>query len=396
MSDSPLNDALRHFEATEANLAKVEKVLEEVKAAIPSGIVFGGAPAYDDNCRFFDLLVSALPAIDGWKPETSLMSLDEIAQNRMDVMELGEFDAQLSLERQIDEPWAVMHEYRFRFDQKRRELIRGALDDLLDVVDACLRGLGGQLPAPELRHETVDSELFLRLKESVAQIHALLGSSVSRPSRWSDLLRHMHFRQWSDVVDIIEHDWPSVKAGLRKSMYGEKEAIPVGVEDLGVLAKKKPKGAVATRLLWNQLAEDDFERLIFALISTEHGYENPQWLTKTNAADRGRDLSVDRVHMDPLAGVIRQRVIIQCKHWMSRSIGSSEISLLRDQMKLWEPPRVDVHVIATSGRFTSDAVTLIERQNQSDSALRIEMWPESHLEYLLATRPAVIAQFGLR
>jgi hypothetical protein len=65
-------------------------------------------------------------------------------------------------------------------------------------------------------------------------------------------------------------------------------------------------------------------------------------------------------------------------------------------MKLWEPPRVDVHVIAPSGRFTADAVTLVEKHNQSDSALRIEMWPESHLERVLANRPAMIAEFGLR
>jgi hypothetical protein len=55
-----------------------------------------------------------------------------------------------------------------------------------------------------------------------------------------------------------------------------------------------------------------------------------------------------------------------------------------------------VQIIATSGRFTSDAVAIIEKHNLSDSALRIEMWPESHLERLLASRPAIIAEFSLR
>jgi Restriction endonuclease len=140
----------------------------------------------------------------------------------------------------------------------------------------------------------------------------------------------------------------------------------------------------------------EFERLIFALISAEPTYENPEWLMKTNATDRGRDLSVYRVHTDNLGGTVRQRVVIQCKHWLSKSVGASEIALLREQMKLWDSPRVDVCVIATSGRLTSDAVTLIEKQNQSDSALRIEMWAESHLERLLASRPAIIAEFSLR
>jgi hypothetical protein len=73
-----------------------------------------------------------------------------------------------------------------------------------------------------------------------------------------------------------------------------------------------------------------------------------------------------------------------------------DVTTLIGQMKLWEPPRVDIHVIATNGRFTSDAVALIEKNNQSDTALRIEMWPESHLERLLAARPPLIAEFRLR
>lgn len=179
-------------------------------------------------------------------------------------------------------------------------------------------------------------------------------------------------------------------------MYGETEPVPVGIEDLGALVSAKPTGPVATRLKWDSLTEEEFERLIFALISSENGYENPEWLMRTNAPDRGRDLSVYRVHSDALSGTIRQRVIIQCKHWQSRSVAPADIAVLKEQMNLWEPPRVEIHIIATSGRFTSDAVAVVEKHNQSDSALRIEMWPESHLERLLASRPAIIAEFGLR
>jgi len=117
---------------------------------------------------------------------------------------------------------------------------------------------------------------------------------------------------------------------------------------------------------------------------------------KTNAPDRERDLAVYRVLKDPLGGILRHQVIIQCKHWQSKSVTPKEIATLKEQMKLWEPPRgVDIHVISTTGRFTSDAVDVIEKHNQSDSALRIEMWPESHPERLLASRPAIIAEFGL-
>ncbi len=396
MSESPLNAALRHFEAAEANLVKAEKLLAEIEAAIPSGIAFGENPDYETNCRNLDALIAALPKIGGWRPEITLMELDEIAQNRLDAQEVGEIECIVAVERQIGEPSRLLREYRYRFNQKRRELIRDALIELVDAIDANLRNLSKLLEGDEPSNEVVTNDEFEQLKENVAQIATLLGSSVAKPPRWSDLHRHMHFGMLGDLHDIIEHDWPSVKAGLRKSMYGEKEPVPVEIEDLGALVSAKPRGPVATRLKWESLTDEEFERLIFVLISSESGYENPEWLMKTNAPDRGRDLSVYRVYADPLGGTLRQRVIIQCKHWQSKSVAPADIATLKEQMKLWEPPRVDIHVIATSGRFTSDAVVVVEKHNQSDSALRIEMWPESHLERLLASRPAIIAEFGLR
>lgn len=65
-------------------------------------------------------------------------------------------------------------------------------------------------------------------------------------------------------------------------------------------------------------------------------------------------------------------------------------------MALWNAPRVDVLVVATSGRFTADAVEWVETANAAGAPPRIEMWSESHLECLLASRPALIAEVGLR
>jgi len=44
--------------------------------------------------------------------------------------------------------------------------------------------------------------------------------------------------------------------------------------------------------------------------------------------DRGRDLSVVRVTRDHLSGVSRARVIIQCKHWLSKSVSLSDLTAL--------------------------------------------------------------------
>lgn len=397
MDDSPLNDALRHFEAAEANLVKSEKVLGEIEAEIPPDIAFiSDNVGYENNCRFFEELVASLPPIDGWKPEITLFELNDIAQMRLDAREVGESECILHVERLISDPIRQLREYRHRFNQARRRLIRESLEGLIDQIDGRLRKLSELVSGDYSPSDDIRDDGFSMLKEDISQITTLLGSSVGKPPRWSDLLRHLHFGLCGDLRDILDHDWPSVRAGLRGSLYGEKEPVPVQVDDLGTLVGTKPSGQVATRLKWESLSDDEFERVVFSLISDAPGYENPEWLMKTNAPDRGRDLSVYRVIADALGGTIRHRVIIQCKHWLSKSIGPTEIAVLKEQMRLWEPPRVDIHVIATSGRFTSDAVSMIESHNQSDTAMSIEMWPESHLERLLAARPALIAQFSLR
>jgi len=132
--------------------------------------------------------------------------------------------------------------------------------------------------------------------------------------------------------------------------------MPVRVDDLSDLVKANPRGPVTIKLNWTKLNADDFEGLIFALISSEPGYENPEWLMRTSAPDRGRDLSVTRVIVDRLAGTLRVRVVIQCKHWLARSIALSDVSAAKEQMSLWDHARIEVLAIATSGRFTADAV----------------------------------------
>lgn len=395
-SESPINAALRQFEAAEANLEKLERLFGEIRQLIPEGISFGSDPKYDDRCRAFSDVLLALPMIDGWKPENKLLDLNGIAQWRLDAREIDEISAIIAAEESVDAPSRDLAEYRYRLNKKRRQLIRNALSDIIGSVDEVLRVLRSQYPEGTERANHVDGEQWEELKTHVQEIETLLGSSLPRPDRWTDLRRHLHFGQVGDLFDILALDWPTVKAGLSRGLYDQNEAVPVEVEDLGALAAAHPRGPVATKLNWGSLSAEDFERLVFTLISGARGYENSEWLMKTNAPDRGRDLSVTRIANDPLGGVIRSRVIIQCKHWPHKSVGAVDVAELKEQMSHWEPPRVDVLVIATTGRFSSDAVSLIEKHNNADRALRIEMWPESHLERLLAERPALIAEFSLR
>jgi Restriction endonuclease len=403
---SQLDNALREFGAAEANLAKLERLWNLLQKNTPSDIVFGANPVYEDACRSYKQLLVELPLIDGWKPMALPWDLPEIAQSRLNAREIGEIHIQIEIEGEIEKGGKELRKYRFYFDQKRRKLIHNIVCETINEIEQLLDKLQKTYPLDDETVGIVESRAVIvkiqepadwqLLSDKIQKIDVLLGSSVPRPSRWGDMNRHLYYGEIGDFRDIITSDWPSVKEGLLTPRYAENEPIPVGVTDLSELILSNTSGSVLTQLNWKNLSAEDFERLIFILITSDQNYENPQWLMHTNAPDRGRDLSVYRVNRDRFSGVIRRRAIIQCKHWLSKSISLPDISTTKDQVKLWEPPRVDSLIIATTGRFTADAVNYTERHNQSDSAMTIELWPESHLETILASTPALVAEFGLR
>jgi hypothetical protein len=396
--DSTLDAALRTFEAVEANLGKLERVWSDMKALIPGDLAFDSSDSdsYNERGRELAAILTALPAIDGRRLEDKTLNLSDVLRNRIDAREIGEIDATLSVEEMIYAMGPHIAEYRFLFDRKRRELVRNAVNLVITRLEAALSELLKMAESdPESRTALAGPGLE-EARAQVAQLDTLLGSSVPRPKRWADLHRHLHFAQPHDIHDIVELDWPEVKPGILNGLYGDREPLPVTVVDLGDVVAKHPAGPVRTALDWASLDSEGFEALIFDLISQERGYENPQWLMPTNAPDRGRDLSVVRVIADPLAGTLRERVLIQCRHWLSNSVSVRDVAALKEAVRAWEPPRVDILVIATTGRFSADAVQRIEQHNLSDSALRIEMWPDSHLERLVAGRPGLVAQYRLK
>jgi hypothetical protein len=396
MDMSPIMEALKQFGATEANLLKLQRLWEELQTLLPDTASLDHIPEYDDRRRSFENVLDALPPIDGWKPDLCPPDPSSVGAARLDFMELGEPLAEVQFEAGLWADGRQLNEYRFRFDQKRRALIRDALLGVINEFEACLSNV-----------EPIDTDLptyadlgkrpeWQRLRDLAGQIEVLLGSSVQKPTAWSTLRRHLHFGMVADLNDIRKADWPAVKAGLHKAMYGANEPVPVTATDLGELVTARPRGPISTKLDWTKLDAEGFERLIYVLISDGRGYENPEWLMRTNAPDRGRDLSVTRVITDALSDTRRERVIIQCKHWLTRTISSTDAGAAVIQMDLWTDPRVDVLIIATTGRFSADAVQWIERHNATTGLPRVEMWPESRLERALAARPALIAEFGLR
>lgn len=157
-----------------------------------------------------------------------------------------------------------------------------------------------------------------------------------------------------------------------------------------------PVRRAGLELAWSKIDSNVFERLIFQLLAETEGYENVEWLMKTNAPDHGRDVSALRLRRDPLSGHSSQRVAVQCKHWLSRSVRDDDVRQAVVSIEHWQDPPFDVLVIATSGRFTSDGIAAIERHNGRGGRPSVEVWNDAQLEVLLNERPHLIRAYDLR
>lgn len=127
-ADSPINAALRSFEAAEANLEKLERLFKELRDMVPEGISFGSDPKYDELRRAYSDVLGALPTIDGWKPKDTPVDLNDLAQWRLDAREIDEISAIVATEEAVDAPARELAEYRHHLNKKRRQLIREALN----------------------------------------------------------------------------------------------------------------------------------------------------------------------------------------------------------------------------------------------------------------------------
>src|SRR5207249_1932929 len=139
--DSALDAALRTFEAVEANIVKLEAIWRDMRALIPDDLSFDSSDIYDERGRELAAIIAALPAIDGWRLEDKTVDLSSIVRARIDAREIGEIDASLSVEEMIYAMGPRIAEYRFRFDRKRRELVRTAASAAITRIEAALAEL---------------------------------------------------------------------------------------------------------------------------------------------------------------------------------------------------------------------------------------------------------------
>lgn len=387
-----LDELLQVMDRAAANLAKLQAIWDRAEPMIPSSPQRGTNSEYEDLRRAWTSLLAGLPPIDGFTITEELPDIDAAGQAFIDYLEIGE--PAFALMNALEQPGHQLDEYRFKLAQARRRAIHDRLDDLMSTINAALGQITDSIAWDS--SDRVDDPRTKVVEESISEIERLLGDTTDRKGRWGDLHRHLRFSEGHDWHDIAEMDWPSVRADVEAASLSESDPLSVPTVDLGVAASAKPAGGASIGLHWTVLNDDGFERLLFDLLRGFPSYQNVEWLMKTRAPDRGRDLSAERVIRDDGGTTRTDRVIVQAKHWTSKSVAPSDITNTLAALPLWEPPVVRTLVIATSGRFTTDAVGIVEKHNADGKLPFIELWADSRLETQLSQRPDLIASYGLR
>jgi hypothetical protein len=356
---------------------------------IPTSPAYGEPPEYADLARHWADLISALPPISGFRITSAIPDYDDLALGFIDLDPLE----QVSLYKIGEAPGRELTEYKFRLGKARRKAIRQRLTELVGVIDVSLPRIIEGVPRDS--RDRQEGAAVTAVMDALREIEALLGDTVQRTGRWGDMHRHIHFREGHDWHDIQEMDWPSVKTDIEAAGLHELDPLEVPLEDLDSIAAGA-SGAITLGMPWEKLSADRVESLVYDLLRSYPHHRNTQWLTHTNAPDRGRDISFDRVLHEDTGTERVERVLVQVKHWTSKPVNVAELQTLLGQVQLWTPPPVHGLIVVTTGKFSIDAVDLAESRNRDGHLPRLDLWESARLESLVSQQPAIIGAYGLR
>lgn len=391
-----LDETLEKLNKVKFNLDLVKKKWDELRELLAYPVEGNwdheGKEEYLRKCLEFMELLTKIPSIRGLKIEEVLPDYDEVSQGSRDYRDLGEVDAFTSFISDVFEQGSEISKYEHFLNIERGKLVRNQLLNYIKEVNNILSKLKVE-ENEEKWSDPADPDIIHQINEKVSQIEVLMGESIKLPSRWGDLNRHLYFGQIHDLNDIIIHDWPSITSDLRSSLQAE-EPFEIDIEDLGNLVDNSNKsGQIGIHLKWDAITYDNFERLCADLLESLPEWENVEWLTPTNASDRGRDITAFWVSHTTSRGTIRERAIIQCKHRPNKSVSAKDIEAFQNLSLLHD--NVDLYLLITSGKFSDQAIQIVEKQNQTNNKPHVEVWEHWKLEKLLASYPNLIKIYGL-
>jgi hypothetical protein len=394
-----LEAALATYDRVALNLDKLDRVWTRIEALLPSGPFLSDGTS-DDEITYQQLaedwtkIAASLPPIDGWQITAEVVDYGGIGEARLDYLEIDEPQGLRAYEATISAPSAQAAVYRQKLLRARRLLVRQRGQELVSIIDKALAVVPS---SPDVfLDKTAIMGIVKNVRDALGELERLLGDSFRDGPRYNDLRRHLHFGLPTDAHDIAVFDWSALRPHIELALYGDEDPVPVERADLATLASGTSSSPVSSRVHWDRLDADGFEKLLTRLLEQDSAYVNIKRLMHVNASDSGRDIEAWLVIATELSGERRERVIVQAKHGPTKGIGYNQIAdLVYAKLPNWEGEPVRGLIVATTGTFTEGAVRWVESHNDEAKRPWITLWSGPDLEGLLRKRPAVLAEFGL-
>ena len=390
-----LYNAIEELNKVSVNLELLKEKWAEIEQLLP---VKGGWSEkdklqYEIKCLEFSDILKEIPKIRDINIRNLLPEYDSVAQRGGNSLDYCDPEFTIEFYSETFAQDSEISKYEHALKRERRRLIRNQVQRCVGDIDETLTLLSANLEGRDSSDALKPEETNL-LKESICQLDGLMGDSVSRPTRWSDLNRHLHFGLVHDLYGIIRLDWPSIKPSTDSFFYGD-DPIPIITQDIGDLVDNADKtGIIGTSLNWTGITDVQFERLCTDLLKALPNCEHVEWLTPTHASDRGKDIEAFWVYQDAARGTIRERTLVQCKHRPNKSVSPKDIETLQNLSVTHG--KVDLYLVITSGKFSDQVTQIVDRWNESNSKPKFELWEHWKLEQLLASHPHIIKLYGLR
>lgn len=383
---------LKDFENTNSNLSKMWKVWQLAKPHIPVGPSVGTSPQYEVLRNTWDDLRAALPMIDGWKIDTALPDIALIGEQYRDAAYYGLHE--LAWDVEDDRPEHQLLEYHRKLQAKKRKVFRADIDRIAAIITRNIGLITNNLKRDST--EFIDNELTAEVKILYKQIIRITDLKTVPSARWNDFERHYSFSEGHDWHDIKEYDWPSILQALDQIAYSEFDPIEVTAGELNDYADLTFSGNVVTSINLDSLTAEDFESLMFDVLSSIPNYVNVSIPLKTNAPDQGKDITFSLRVQTGFGGELLEPGVLQAKHWKATSVSVNDIADTLNHVPLWGPPHIRQLIFATSGKFTSDAVQLVQKHNnQGTHGVHIEIWERNKLEFILMKMPEIVQKYRL-
>jgi len=230
-----LKDELEELDKVGANLTNLESVWQGLTALLSASAPLAetgpSGAEYRQLVRRFAELLDALPAIDGVRPSTRPLAIAEVTRARRQAERLP--DEREVAERRIHAPGVELEEYRAGFTQVHRALRRRRLDEIVADVDAALAVLQVEVTT-RARGVSLKGPLWDRLKAavSIVELSRLLPAESQLLKGFGLLDRHLGWGEANDLAAIVEHDWPTVRAEIRRVAFDKSEPLPLAMKEI--------------------------------------------------------------------------------------------------------------------------------------------------------------------